>query len=117
MSRKKAMKMTLRGMDLLYKADPKYIGALIVKNVWSALTPYVGIYLSALMIDELSGGRDPEKLKMYVIASLVSAAAIALVSAFINRALSIYGQVTWYAFDKLYRGLCGYGQRRNSYPI
>ncbi len=103
MSRKKAMRMTLRGMDLLYKADPKYFGTLIVKKIWSALTPYVGIYLSALMIDELAGGRDPEKLKMYVIASLVSAAAIALVSAFINRALNIYGQVTWYAFNKLYR--------------
>lgn len=103
MPRKEAMKMTLRGVKLLYKANPQYTAMSIVSTIWSALTPYVGLYLSALIIGELAGGRDPEKLKIYILISLASAAVMAIVSAFINKALSIYGQVKWYAFDKLYR--------------
>ncbi len=103
MPRKEAMKMTLRGVKLLYKANPQYTAMSIVSTIWSALTPYVGLYLSALIIGELAGGRDPEKLKTYVIISLASAAVIALVSAFINKAISIYGQLEWYSIDKLYR--------------
>ena len=103
MPRKEAMKMTLRGMKLLYRANPKYTAMSIISRIWSALTPYVGIYLSALIIGELAGDRDPEKLKIYILISLASAAVIAIISAFINKALSIYGQVKWYAFDKLYR--------------
>ena len=103
MPRKEAMKMTLRGVKLLYKANPQYTAMSIINTIWSALTPYVGIYLSALIIGELAGGRDPEKLKTYVIISLASAAVIALVSAFINKGISIYGQLEWYSIDKLYR--------------
>lgn len=103
MPRKEAMKMTLRGVKLLYKANPKYTAMSIISRIWSALTPYVGLYLSALIISELAGGRDPEKLKIYILISLVSAAVIAIISAFINKALSIYGQVKWYSIDKLYR--------------
>ena len=64
MPRKEAMKMTLRGMKLLYRANPKYTAMSIISRIWSALTPYVGIYLSALIIGELAGDRDPEKLKI-----------------------------------------------------
>lgn len=103
MPRKEAMKMTLRGVKLLYRANPQYTVLSIINTIWSALTPYVGIYLSALIIGELAGGRDPEKLKTYVIISLASAAVIALVSAFINKGISIYGQLEWYSIDKLYR--------------
>ncbi len=103
MPRKEAMKMTLRGVKLLYKANPQYTAMSIISTIWSALTPYVGLYLSALIIGELAGGRDPEKLKIYILISLVSAAVIAIISAFINKALSIYGQVKWYSIDKLYR--------------
>ena len=101
MPRKEAMKMTLRGVKLLYRANPQYTVLSIINTIWSALTPYVGIYLSALIIGELAGGRDPEKLKTYVIISLASAAVIALVSAFINKGISIYGQLEWYSIDKL----------------
>ena len=57
MPRKEAMKMTLRGMKLLYRANPKYTAMSIISRIWSALTPYVGIYLSALIIGELAGDR------------------------------------------------------------
>lgn len=102
-SRREAAKLTLRGVKILYKAYPKYTVASLIRVIWSALTPYVGIYLSALIVGELAGGRDPEKLKKYVIISLASAAIIALVSAFINKTINIYGQIKWYSFDKLYR--------------
>ena len=103
MSRKDAAKMTLRAVKLLYKANPKYVLIRLIETVWSALTPYVGIYLSALIISELAGSRDPEKLKMYVILSLSSAAVIAIVTALINKGKSIHEYVNDKAIDKLYR--------------
>lgn len=103
MSSKDAAKMTVRAVKLLYKANPKYMIIRMVENVWSALTPYAGIYLSALVISELAGNRDPEKLKLYVILSLASAALIALASAFINKAKKTYEYVKNNAIDKLYR--------------
>ena len=53
--------------------------------VWSSLTPYVGILLSALIIDELAGARNIERLKLLVGITLIAEAAIALVSAFLSK--------------------------------
>ena len=53
--------------------------------IWNALTPYVGIFLSALVIDELVGNRDVQRLQMLVIITLVSAAVIALGTALLNK--------------------------------
>lgn len=80
-----AWRMNLRALKLYYKLSPQVMIIKIIRNIWDALTPYVGIYLSALIIEELSGRRDPERLKALVLAALFSAAFLALASSLIGR--------------------------------
>lgn len=51
----------------------------------SALSPYVAIYLSARIINELAGARRPAALKSLVAAALASAAALTLLTGLLLR--------------------------------
>ena len=53
--------------------------------IWKALTPYINIYFSALIIEELSGSRDMERIRFLILAALLSAAGISLVSALFEK--------------------------------
>lgn len=74
-----------RAFKLIYKHYPQMVISHLIYVVWNALTPYVGIFLSALVIDELVGGRDVKRLQMLVIITLASAAVIALGTALLNK--------------------------------
>lgn len=77
--------LTNRAIGIFYKRNPQMIVSRIFMIVWSSLTPYVGILLSALIIDELAGARNIERLKLLVGITLIAEAAIALVSAFLSK--------------------------------
>lgn len=47
--------LTNRAIGIFYKRSPQMIVSRIFMIIWSSLTPYVGIFLSALIIDELAG--------------------------------------------------------------
>ena len=85
MSWSKIFKLNNRVFRLFYKRYPQVILSWLINVVWRALVPYVGIFLSALIIDELAGNRNRERLQALVLLALVSAAAIALVSALLSR--------------------------------
>lgn len=50
-----------------------------------ALRPYAAIWLSARLIDELSGARDPKRLFWWVLLLLVSGAALMLAEGILLR--------------------------------
>ena len=102
MSFKKAMGINSRVFRMFFDKCPKMMISRVVRLIWSALTPYVGIYLSALVIGELSGGRDPERLKFLVLAALTSSALIALGSALIGRWEYKYNAANWYEIERIY---------------
>ena len=110
MSKKKDKKMTfgeafkinLRSFKLLYDKMPSMYIAKIIGIVWSALTPYVGIYLSALLINELSGARDPKRLTTLVVLTLTSAALITLVSILFNKWKELKESTFWYKVYKMF---------------
>lgn len=74
-----------KAAGLLFKKYPKMFTSRLLWVIWNALTPYVGIYLTALIIEELSTSRNPETLKKLVLLTLFSAALISLVSAFLTK--------------------------------
>ena len=84
-SLKRAFASNHRALKLIYKHYPQMVVSQLLSVVWNALTPYVGIFLSALVIDELAGGRDVKRLQMLVIIALASAAVIALGTALLNK--------------------------------
>ena len=85
MSWSKIFKLNNRVFRLFYKRYPQMLLSQLVNVVWTALTPYVGIFLSALIIDELAGNRNRERLQLLVLITLVAAAGISLVSALLSR--------------------------------
>ena len=84
-SLKRAFATNHRALKLIYKHYPQMVVSQLLSVVWNALTPYVGIFLSAFVIDELAGGRDVKRLQMLVIITLASAAVIALGTALLNK--------------------------------
>ena len=104
MSFKDAMKANLRAFRLITDKCPKLMLSRTVNVVWSGLTPYVGIYLSALVIGELSGNRDPERLRFLVLVTLISAAVIALGSALINRWNDNCNSTYWFDVERIFAG-------------
>lgn len=80
-----ALKYDRRVLQMFFQRYPQVILSRFFNVLWSALTPYAGIWLSALIIDELAGARNPVRLRMLVLAALLSAAAIALLSALLEK--------------------------------
>ncbi len=85
MSWQEAMRINNRALKLLFQHYPAMMLSRLVTVVWNALTPYVSIYLSALVINELAGDRNPDRLKVLVLITLGTAALVALVTAFLNK--------------------------------
>lgn len=79
------IKLNARAFRLFCKQYPQMILSRCISVIWASLTPYVGIYLSALIIDELAGGREVGRLRFLVLLALGLAALIALGSALLNK--------------------------------
>ena len=65
-SLKEAIQLNHRAYKLFFQYYPKLILSRISLTVWKALTPYIMIYLSALVIEELAGNRSPESIRFLV---------------------------------------------------
>ena len=74
-----------RALKMIYKEYPQMVISSILDSIWTALTPYVGIYLSALIIEELAGARNVEKLKYLVLITVSMGAIIALITALLKK--------------------------------
>ena len=64
---------------------PGTYASITLHGIASALTPYVVIWFSARIINELAGLRRPEELLQLVIAALLSGAGITLVTGLLQR--------------------------------
>ncbi|MCL2592175.1 MAG: ABC transporter ATP-binding protein/permease, partial [Defluviitaleaceae bacterium] len=85
LSLKDATKLTVRGYKFIYSKHPNLLISDGLFSIVSAITPYVGIYLMALIINEISTTRSQERLTTLIIISLVSAAVLALLNAILLR--------------------------------
>lgn len=74
-------KINHRAIKLIYRHYPKMVLSHFFSIIWTALTPYVGIYLSALIIGELAGEKDTKRLTGLVCFTLITEAVIAFLSA------------------------------------
>ena len=99
---RETMKLNGRGLRVLYQHYPQAVLSRIVYTIWAALTPYVGIYLSALIIAELAGTRDIHRLQFLVLLSLGTAAAIALITALLGRWKEIHNTGSWLMVERIY---------------
>ncbi len=74
-------KINHRAIKLIYGHYPKMVLSHFFSIIWTVLTPYIGIYLSALIIGELAGEKDTKRLTGLVCFTLITEAVIAFLSA------------------------------------
>ncbi len=99
---REAVRLNQRAFMMLFKRYPQTVLSRFISAIWNALTPYVGIYLSALVINELAGDRNPERLKELVLITLLSAALISLVTAFLNKWRGTHNAGLWYKVNHIF---------------
>lgn len=80
-----AWKFNLRAWGIWWKLCPQAFVSLLLSSVVKAVTPYVTIFLSARIIDELSGARRPDQLLRWVVLTLACTAACALLQGVLTR--------------------------------
>ena len=91
-----------RALKMIYKKYPQMVISSILGSIWTALTPYVGIYLSALIIEELAGARNVEKLKYLVLITVSMGAIIALITALLKKWCESQTSNLYFKFEKFY---------------
>ena len=80
-----AWKLNLRAWGIWWKLCPQVFVSTLLSSVVKAVTPYVTIFLSARIIDELSGERRPDQLLRWVVLTLACTAACALLQGVFTR--------------------------------
>ena len=79
-----SFRLSAKTFRLLFREYPQMYLSRIVFVAWEALTPYVGIYISALLIGEIASSRDPKRLTVLAVAALIAAALTALGTALLK---------------------------------
>ncbi|MGI5899633.1 MAG: ABC transporter ATP-binding protein [Christensenellales bacterium] len=98
---KEAYELTKRAFLILWKRHPKIFISSALSAAVSSLTPYVAIFLSARIIDELAGSRDPLVLRNWIVIALISAAVLALLNAALLRWKNVHHAVRYYQGEKI----------------
>ena len=96
---KETFRLNRRALMYFWQNYPQLLLSRVLSGVWQALTPYVGIYFSAQVIQELAGQRDPQRLGFWVLLTLGSAAGIALVSALLKKWKGTQNAGTWFQME------------------
>ena len=70
-----------REWNIFWKLSPKFFYATFASAALTALSPYATVWLSAQLVGELSGGRDPRRLMVWVLWTLGTTAVLTLLRA------------------------------------
>lgn len=82
---KEAWQISLRALKLFYGYCPRVLRIHTFYTIYTALTPFVSIFLSARIIEELSGERDAHRLLVLVLLTLGLSTLLSLISSLTRR--------------------------------
>ena len=85
LTRREALKLNYRALVIWQRLCPRLLLSIAASSAFQALSPYVTIWLSARIINELAGNRNPKELLRLVILQLASAAILALTEGILTR--------------------------------
>lgn len=85
LSYRQGWRFTLRAWKMLWKLSPALFLSKAAAYAVKALRPYAAIWLSARLIDELSGARDSDRLFWWALLLLLSGAALMLAEGILLR--------------------------------
>lgn len=90
-SYRETLRRNRRAWGSLWRLSPRVFISAPLNSAFWALSPYVTIWFSAQIINELADGRNPQTLLNWVAAQLLSAAVLALIGGLLNR----WGNYEW----------------------
>ena len=76
---------TLRAYKIWHKYTPQMLPSLVLYSVLATVSPYVTIYFSSQILNELAGNRDPGRLTFLVGMTIGLTALLGLLTAGANR--------------------------------
>ena len=85
LSIKEAFAYNRRAFGIWWRLDRQLYTATALSSAANALTPYIPLYFTAQLVNELAGGRDPARLWQWLAVLLVSTAAASLLRAYAAR--------------------------------
>ncbi len=88
------LSMILRGVGQVRDIAPGLLGVNILQKFLGAALPFINLWLSALLLDEIAGARDVRRLVLLALAIVLAGFVVSL----INNALSIVISRKEYAF-------------------
>lgn len=98
----KALKLNLRAYKILWEKNSKLIISTVLVQITNSTIPYVGIYITARLINEIADNRNHETLIKLVLISMVSVAVTTLFSAVITRWSNYHSARMGYDCEKIY---------------
>ncbi len=91
------MHATCRAYKIWHRYAPKLLLSTALYSAFSALAPYVPIYFSAQILNELAGARSPERLTELVMLTIAVTAALAAVTALLRRWKEIHEHTVYHS--------------------
>lgn len=82
---KEAKNLTVRGCKLWWNENPAIFISIFLHHLIAGSTPYVAIFFTARIIDEIAGNQDRLVLQNLVLAALISALILGLLMAIFSR--------------------------------
>lgn len=89
-SLKTVLQLNLRALKVFYKEFPGMLRAEIIYRLCSSLSPYLTIWFSARIIDELTGARDAQRLYILIALTLASVLVAGLLTGVSKRVYFSY---------------------------
>ena len=101
-SLRKALSMNLRAFLLLFKRCPHMFSLMVLQAIFQHATPYVTIYLSAQIINELADTRDASVLWKLIFINLACNAGFGLINALLSHLGNYHQSSFWWLKEKLF---------------
>ena len=85
LSYKESWSRNMRAWRIWWQMCPGVFVSKLLSSIFKASSPYVTIYFSARILDELAGNRDGHELMKLVIIQLTAGALLALINGILSR--------------------------------
>ena len=95
-SNRETWQAAVRACKIWKKYSPHYLLSVFLYAISSAVMPYIGIYFSAQILNELAGERDPERLRLLIILTIGATTGAALLTAVLKRWKQVCGSAIWH---------------------
>lgn len=94
-SLKEDLKLIMRGCSIIRRLSPGLLGLSLLKSFLNAFTPYIAIYFSAMIIDELVGNRNFMLLMLYAGITVGGTLLFNLISELIAKKVNVLNKMSY----------------------